>query len=164
MNALHLVIVMMVCFVISSGCPSDETRSGKSGSEKQNEKKSPGWAITFERIGGVAGFMDRIELTSDGKGQYFKGREKKVDFEIKSESMDRLEWVVERKDLPGIVGEYKGGGKVADDIAFKLKIVIGDQVLSFKWETQARHPAVLDEIRPIFDQILSDAITLSKSG
>jgi len=164
MSALQITIVLLVCFVMSTGCPSGSTRSAKSDSNQTKEEKTINWTITFERIGGLAGFMDRIELTSDGKGEYFKGKEKKADFEIKDDTRNRLEWIMDKKDLPGLVGEYKGGGKVMDDITYVLKIVKGDQVLNFKWETQAKHPVVFDEIRPVFDQILSDAINLSKSG
>jgi len=155
------MIFLISCSAFKA-CPKDSQKE-KPQQPPVEKKQSANWNITFERIGGIAGFRDRLEIQSTRKGEYFVGKESKTKFDLTDETMERLKWVIGREDLYKAVGEYKRG-KVADDITYIIQITKGDQVWHFKWETQAPHPAILDEVRPVFDEILLDARKLVEGG
>jgi len=161
MKDLILLLTIIISLSGLHACPMD-TKQDKESTDKK-PTASDNWSVTFERIGGIAGFRDKLIINSTGKSEYYVGKERKIGFELTDETKERLKWVVGRDDLSKAVGEHKGTGKIMDDISYVLQITKGDQVWHFKWASQASHPAILDEIRPVFDEILSDAINLLKS-
>lgn len=152
------MIILFGSFILKA-CPTKELKSQPKKSARDINRLE-NWTIEFERTGGIAGFRDRLVLQSDGKGEYFVGKESQVKFDINDQTMERLRWVIGREDLYKAAGEYKKG-KVADEITYVMKITKGEQVTSFKWETQSLYPSILDEIRPVFDEILTDARKLA---
>lgn len=154
MKIYFILLLPLIAFSLLS-CSGSDSKQEKKGSLETNTLPK-NWSITFERIGGVAGFRDKLVLKSDMKGEYYSGEEKKTDFEIIENTMVRLRWVLNRDDFLKANGEYKGEGKVMDDITYIIEIVMDDQVWEFKWASHAPHPAILDEIRPTFDEILTD--------
>ncbi|MFH1514106.1 MAG: hypothetical protein ABIG42_01465 [bacterium] len=123
----------------------------------KNSSQTEEWSLTFGMTGGVAGFMDRVEIKSDGKAEYFKFNNRLAGFELLDEIRDKVAWMVSRDDLLQSVGEYKGGMDVMDDIRYSLTILIKEKTYKIEWDSRSNHPAVLDEIRPTLDDIISDA-------
>ncbi len=108
-------------------------------------------------VGGLAGYNDRVEMSQDGSAEYFQGRDKITDFELHDAVTEKIAWMIGRDDLLAAVGEYKGGMDVMDDITYTITIVKSDRTYKIEWDSRSKHPAVLDEIRPTLDDIITDA-------
>ena len=108
-------------------------------------------------VGGLAGFNDSIVMQSDGSAEYFKGRERILEFELEDAVTDKVAWMIDRDDLLAAVGEYKGGMDVMDDIQYTIKIEINERTYKIEWDSRSKHPDVLDEVRPTLDDIIDDA-------
>ena len=141
-RSLIYFTVILLLVVSTIGCQA-----------RQTEK----WSLTFGMTGGIAGFMDRVEIQSDGKAEYFKFKDRLTGFELIDEIRDKLAWIVSRDDLLQSVGEYKGGMEIKDDIRYSLTILKKEKTYKIEWDSRSKHPAVLDEIRPTLDDIIADA-------
>jgi len=121
------------------------------------ESKQSNWSFSYSMTGGLAGYNDKVEISSDGSAEYFHGREKITEFELQDAITEKVAWMVGRDDLLAAVGEYKGGMDVMDDIKYTITIVKSDRTYKIEWDSRSNHPAVLDEIRPTLDDIIKDA-------
>ena len=128
-----------------------------SGCTGSGDKKNTSWTLKYSRTGGYPDYKDRLEITGDGNAVYYDDNAPLLEYEVDEGTAYQAQWLIDRNDIVTEVGTYKSGGKKQDDVTFLLVVIKKDKTYKIEWDSRSKHPAVLDEIRPVLDQFINMA-------